>query len=191
MNGLAGTCVTGGVIDVAASLENTFLGPQFELLTVVPESMDPNVSMTQRVRVDPREDNILVGSVKMRYRMGNSGPFETVNMSLDGLNIWKATVPGASCDESPEFYFEMSGQTAGLVTMPSAGPFAPYGYFIGEAVVSFSDDFNTDKGWTVSGMRPTADGHVAFRSTAIVATSVSDLRRLEHLLRHRQLHQWW
>lgn len=156
VSGLAGTCVTGGVIDVAASLENTFLGPQFELLTAVPESMDPNVSMTQRVKVDPREDNILVGSVKMRYRMGNSGPFETVNMTLDGLNIWKATVPGASCDESPEFYFEMSGQTAGLVTMPSAGPFAPYGYFIGEAVVSFSDDFNTDKGWTVSG--DAADG---------------------------------
>jgi hypothetical protein len=151
VSGLAGTCITGGVIDVAASLENTFLGPQFELITSVPESMDPNVSMLQRVKIDPRQDNVLIGSVKMRYRMANSGPFETINMSVDGLNIWRADVPGAACDESPEFYFELTGQNAGLVTMPNAGPSAPYGYFIGDAVVSFSDNFNTDKGWTVSG----------------------------------------
>jgi hypothetical protein len=156
VSNLAGTCITGGVIDVAASLENTFLGPQFELLTSVPESLDPNVSVMQRVKINPRQDNIMIGSVKMRYRMANSGSFETINMSLDGLNIWKADVPGAACNESPEFYFELMGQSAGLVTMPSAGASAPYGYFIGEAVVSFSDDFNTDKGWTVSG--DAADG---------------------------------
>ena len=151
VSGLSGTCVTGGVIDVEASLANTFLGPKIELLTSVPESMNPNVSMMHRLKVDPREDNLLIGSVKMRYRMGDSGSFETVNMTPDGLNIWKAEIPGAGCDESPELYFEARGQTAGLITMPSAGPLAPYGYFIGEAVVSFSDDFNSDKGWSVSG----------------------------------------
>ncbi|MBG83496.1 MAG: hypothetical protein CMJ40_02995 [Phycisphaerae bacterium] len=151
VSGLTGRCVTGGVIDVAASLANTFLGPQIQLLTSIPESMDPNVSMMHRVQIDPREDNLLLGSVKMRYRMGDSGGFETITMTPDGLNIWAAEIPGAGCDESPELYFEVTGQTAGLVTIPSAGPFAPYGYFIGEAVVSFSDDFNSDKGWTVSG----------------------------------------
>ena len=148
--GLNGDCLTGGVLDVDASLANTFLGPKLDLLTPVPESMDPNLASTYRISVDPREDTLLIGSVKMRYRMGNSGAFESVQMNLDGLNSYVATLPGAQCEESPEFYFEATGQTAGLITMPSAGSSAPYGFFIGDAIVSFSDDFNSDKGWSVS-----------------------------------------
>ncbi|MEE2907733.1 MAG: S8 family peptidase [Planctomycetota bacterium] len=150
VSGLNGDCLTGGVLDVASSLANTFLGPKIELLTTVPDSMDPNTPSTYRISVDPRQDTLLIGSVKMRYRMSGSGSFSTVNMSQDGLNSWAAELPGADCDESPEFYFEAEGQTAGLVSEPSAGASAPFGFFIGEAMVSFSDDFNTDKGWVVT-----------------------------------------
>ena len=156
VSGLNGTCVTGGVIDVEASLANTFLGPKIELLSEIPESMDPNMASIFRIQIDPRQDNVMLGSVKMNYRMSNSGPFQTVTMTPDGLNTWNVQLPGAGCDESPEFFFEAMGQTAGMVTMPSAGSSAPYGFFIGNAIVSFSDDFNTDKGWSVSG--DAADG---------------------------------
>ena len=156
VSGLNGDCLTGGVLDVAASMANTFLGPKIELLTEVPESQDPYLETTYRISVDPRQDTLLLGSVKMSYRMSESDSFQTVAMSQDGLNAWKANLPGANCDESPEFYFQVEGQTSGLTTNPSAGSSAPYGFFIGEAVISFSDDFNTDKGWTVT--NDAADG---------------------------------
>jgi hypothetical protein len=147
--GLAGDCLTGGIMDVKASLDNTFLGPKLELETTVPESSDPNVVSSWRISIDPRQDLLVPGSVVMKYRM-DGGSFTSMPMTIDGLQQWTANLPGAGCDESPEFYFEVQGQTSGVITYPSAGASAPLGFWIGNAVVSFEDDFDADLGWSVT-----------------------------------------
>ncbi|MCH2132484.1 MAG: S8 family serine peptidase [Phycisphaerales bacterium] len=150
VSALNGACVSGGIVDLEAALANTFLGPQVELLTSVPESLDPNVATTWRIRVDPREDTLVPGSVVMYYRM-NGGSFSSMAMTSDGVQTWNAELPGAACDESPEFYFQAQGQTAGAVNFPSSGSGNPLGLFIGDKVISFEDDFSSDTGWSVSG----------------------------------------
>ncbi|MCH2151766.1 MAG: S8 family serine peptidase [Phycisphaerales bacterium] len=147
---LSGNCVSGGILDVEAAVANTFLGPQLALNSSVPDSMDPGMVSSWSLNVNPREDVLIQGSVVMKYRFG-AGAYQTIQMSNEGLFNYVADMPGASCDEAPEFYFQVEGQTAGVVTYPSGGPTNPLNFFIGEMVVSMSDDFNSDMGWTVTG----------------------------------------
>ena len=98
---LAGRCVTGGVLDVEAALESTFLGPQIELISSVPAEVDPGVAVQVRVRVTPREDQVLQGSVQLRYR-SQAGIWGAIEMQQEGpCNFWTANVPAMDCGDEP------------------------------------------------------------------------------------------
>ena len=148
---LAGRCVTGGVLDVEAALESTFLGPQIELISSVPAEVDPGVAVQVRVRVTPREDQVLQGSVQLRYR-SQAGIWGAIEMQQEGPgNFWTANVPAMDCGDEPEFYVSCEGQVAGLVEHPSGGAVNAYNWLVGSLLVAFEDNGQTNGNWTVSG----------------------------------------
>ena len=147
---LSGRCVTGGVLDVEALLDSTFLGPQVTLLSSVPAEIDPGEALTVLVRIDPREDVLVGGSVKVRYR-ANGGLWTQIDMSQAGPgNNWSATIPAMECDDSPEFYITGQGQTAGQFDFPAGGASDPYKLLVGNLLVAYEDNGQTNGNWTVS-----------------------------------------
>jgi hypothetical protein len=151
ISSLAGRCVTGGVLDVEAALESTFLGPQIEMISSVPVEIDPGVGVQVRIRVSPREDQLILGSVKLRYR-SQAGIWSQTNMQQDGPgNFWNAIVPGMECGDNPEFYVSCEGQVSGLVEFPSGGSANAYNWLVGSLLVAYEDDGQSNGSWTVSG----------------------------------------
>ena len=144
----AGNCVTGGILDVDAALEGTFLGPKFELLTAIPDEADPNTALEVSCTLDPREDTILDGSVKLHYR-ASGGAWTSSDMVQDGLNAWSAVVPGVMCDDTPGFYLSCQGQTAGTVELPAGGVDNAHTWIIGHVLVAYEDDGQSNGGWGV------------------------------------------
>ncbi|MDG2291116.1 MAG: S8 family serine peptidase [Phycisphaerales bacterium] len=148
---LDGRCVTGGVLNVEDALEATFLGPQITMVSSVPAELDPGVSLQVRVQVDPREDDLVNDSVKLRYR-ANSGLWSQLDMDQEGPgNSWVASVPAMDCGDSPEFYVSCEGQVSGLVEHPSGGASNAYDWLVGELLIAHEDNGQTDGDWTVSG----------------------------------------
>ena len=151
ISSLAGRCVTGGVLDVEAALESTFLGPQIEMISSVPVEVDPGVGVQVRIRVSPREDQLILGSVKLRYR-SQTGIWSQADMQQEGPgNFWNAIVPGMECGDNPEFYVSCQGQVSGLVEFPSGGATNAYNWLVGSLLVAYEDDGQSNGSWTVSG----------------------------------------
>ena len=144
-----GLTATGGILDVNAALEASFLGPQFELTSAVPTELDPNTTLDVTASLDPREDVITPGSVKLFYR-NTLGGWSPTDMIAGGLGTYSATVPGYDCDQASGFFLSCQGETAGTVTLPSGGSSNPYVYTIGNNIVAYDDKGETNGEWTVA-----------------------------------------
>ncbi len=144
---MEGNTVTGGVLNVAEALENTFLGPKITMVSSVPVEMDPNVALGVTVHVDPREDD-LTGSVYLHYNDGDG--WNMMAMDASGSMEYSASVPGMNCDDMPEFYVTCSGVVAGDVAHPSGGASNAYSWLVGNLVVAYEDNGESNGDWTVS-----------------------------------------
>jgi hypothetical protein len=144
----SGQTATGGILNVDAALEATFLGPKFELLTSIPAEIDPGTPLDVMATLDPREDVIVAGSVRLHYR-NNEGAWSSMTMNSDGLGTWSAIVPGYDCDDMSGFYLSCQGEAAGMVTLPSGGAVGAWGYVIGHDIVAYDDNGQSNGDWTV------------------------------------------
>jgi hypothetical protein len=134
--------VLGGLVSTLP-----FLGPQ--ITSTAPTFVDPGVATPISVNIDPRNDT-LVGTPQIFFRF-NGGAFQSAPMTANGGQSYTATLPAADCGEAPQFYFSAVGQTAGTINLPAGGASAPFTASVGEEVVTFADNFETNLGWTVSG----------------------------------------
>ncbi len=125
-----------------------FIGPSINVPDV-PTILDPGVATTFDVNVNANQDTI-VGTPQMFFRF-DGGAYQSVNLSSLGGSLYEATLPGASCGDTPEFYIEAVGQTVGSVFDPPQGASGPYTASVGTEVVAFDDNFESNQGWTVSG----------------------------------------
>ena len=144
-----GLTATGGILDVNAALEGSFLGPRFELTSTVPAELDPNTTLDVTATLDPREDVITPGSVQLYYR-NTLGGWSSTEMAMGGLGTYSATVPAYDCDQASGFFLSCQGETAGTVTLPSGGSSNPYMYTIGNNIVAYDDKGETNGKWTVT-----------------------------------------
>ena len=144
-----GHSVTGGVLDVAAAIDGTFLIPQFTLESEIPTQINPSVSFQVAATLDPRDDIMLPGSVQLHYRDGGLGGWADIDMTLGDNETWVATVPGLDCSIDAGLYLSCEGETAGIITFPSAGSDGPLTWFIGTREPAWIDDGETDAGWTI------------------------------------------
>ncbi len=115
----------------------------------IPESVYPGQPNTVAVTVTGVGDGTpAAGSGKVHYSI-NGGAYQTDLMTEISAGQYEATLPAISCGDAISFYFSAEEITTGEFFDPD-----PSHAFVAQAAtavtVAFEDDFETDKGWTVS-----------------------------------------
>ncbi|MCH2135571.1 MAG: S8 family serine peptidase [Phycisphaerales bacterium] len=144
-----GLCATGGILDVGAAIDAAFLPPMLILNTPLPEEVEPDQPFAVELSIDPRDDSVVAGTVKLHWRDLSLEGWSSADMKHIGKGIWSAQVPGQACEVESGLYMSCEGETAGLVTFPPAGASQPLTWVIGERSVNWWDDCETDTGWSV------------------------------------------
>jgi hypothetical protein len=129
-----------------------------------PAELAPGAATSFNVTILAGDDVILPDSTDLHYRYG-PGDFTVVPLAPLGGDAYEATLPPATCDDEPEFFVSAEGATSGIITRPPSGSEAPYSAIVGTSAVSFTDDFESDLGWSASG---TASDGQWERATPIV-----------------------
>jgi len=114
----------------------------------VPKVIPPDVPTTISVQIEETADNYTNGSGKLHYRYDGGSYLESDLVLVSG-DIYEATLPSPSCGETPEYYFSAEGEESGVIYNPYNAPDVVYSSFVGELTNVFTDDFETDKGWTI------------------------------------------
>ncbi len=120
-----------------------------------PELILPGTPITVTAEVKEGIDTLVPGSVQLNYRY-TPGTFTTIPMTQNEDGTYSATIPGASCGDTIEYYTSASGSIAGPKFSPPTGAASPTHTEIGQIKVALMDNFESDNGWTVSG--DAADG---------------------------------
>lgn len=132
-----------------------YLPVTISLPSGAPSELVPGQATTFDVEVNANDDAIVGGSALLYYRY-DGGAYSSTPLTPLGGSLYEATLPAASCGDSPEFYVEAEGVTTGFVTSPNNGAANPLTAIVGTEAVFFSDNGETDPGWVVSG--DAADG---------------------------------
>lgn len=95
-------------------------------------------------------------TAKLYYRFTGAGPFTSAPMTQVGGSgpNYIATIPGPSCGQTPQFYFECKGLAGGTALEPLTAPAAFYAATVGTVVALVDDNFENDNGWTVQSTQP-------------------------------------
>ncbi|MBU0618415.1 MAG: hypothetical protein KKI02_11920, partial [Planctomycetes bacterium] len=133
------------------------VGTTIRLPNALPEIMAPGQPVTIDVQVSSIGEEVVQGSPTLHYRY-DGGEFQAVPLADQGGGLYEATLPAAHCDDTPEFYFSAEGDSTGVVYLPASAPAEVFSLPVGELVVVFADDFETDQGWTVENSPGLADG---------------------------------
>jgi hypothetical protein len=114
----------------------------------LPELLTPGTPTDITVRIVEGDEEYVPGSGTLYYRY-DGGEFQTSPLVSQGGELYLATLPPAQCDDTPEFYFSAEGTESGVVYQPPGAPDNTFNAAVGEVVMIWEDDFNTDQGWTV------------------------------------------
>ncbi|NOX57527.1 MAG: matrixin family metalloprotease [Planctomycetes bacterium] len=141
------------------TLTVTATAPPFVPVTIslpsgAPTQLTPGMPENFDVQIIPGDEILTPGSETLHYRY-DGGVFLTAALVDNGGNQYTATLPAPACVDMPEFYISAVGDQSGQVTLPALGAAAPFTAIVGTPF-GFSDDFEADLGWTVSG--DAADG---------------------------------
>ncbi len=92
---------------------------------------------------------LVPGSAQIRYSLNGSAYSSDPLTQLTSIRF-TATLPAASCGGSYDYYISAQETSTGVKYDPDPG--SPLSAVVADSIVTvFSDDFETDKGWTVSG----------------------------------------
>lgn len=115
----------------------------------LPATAAPGVATTIRARIHGFGETVVAGSPNLVYRLF-PGPFHSLPLANVGPNLYEATLPPAFCVDTPEFYVSAAGSTSGATTNPGTAPAETFGLKVESTAVVFADNFETDKGWSVT-----------------------------------------
>ena len=121
----------------------------------LPEYVDPGVATPVRVEITDVAESYVPGSGLLHYRYDGGG-FNTAPLVSWQGDLY-ASLPGADCAATPEFYFSAQGDGGGTTLTPADAPTTTYAAAVGQPETAFADDFENDQGWAVSG--DALDGH--------------------------------
>ncbi len=88
------------------------------------------------------------GTGVLHYNLGSG--WQTAAMNVVGTNEYDAVFPAATCGSTVSYYFSAQAVGGDLYTSPRDAPASFYDAIAAYGtVLFFSDDFETDQGWTV------------------------------------------
>ena len=114
----------------------------------LPDIIELGESPTLTLKIDEMGDTYAPGTGYIHYRY-EEGPYEILPLTQNGSNIYEVTLPPANCGDIHEYYFSLNGSATGTLYDPSSAPTETYSFRVGTLTPVFSDNFETDKGWTV------------------------------------------
>ena len=114
----------------------------------LPEFVDPGVPTNISVEIFENTDNYIPGSAKLYFR-NNGGTYQESFLEHINGSLYRATLPPAYCGQTAEFYFSVEGEEAGTIYSPFNAPNTVYSSIVGNFITFFTDNFETNKGWTV------------------------------------------
>ncbi|MCK4871860.1 MAG: S8 family serine peptidase [Phycisphaerales bacterium] len=136
------------IVSIGATPDLTVEGLFISMTSSIPDNVDPATPVDVAVEVTAIGETIVPGSVTMHHRL-DGGTYLTTGMDFAGGDLYEGTLPGAMCDEVPEFYFSAEGTVSGVVNNPFNAPASVYTYDIGHLEILISHDMEADDGWTV------------------------------------------
>ncbi|MBI1189317.1 MAG: S8 family serine peptidase [Tepidisphaera sp.] len=132
--------------NVLSQMPSVYLTP----VELVHSPVLPGTPSQVGLRIDAVSDTLVDGSAHMLYRFSPTADFTSVPLTppAPGSSEWTATLPGFTCTDLPEYYFEATGATSGHKTLPAAGATAAYQASPGELAVRYHEDFESGPaGW--------------------------------------------
>ncbi len=122
-----------------------------------PDRVDPGAVTAFAVRIEDGYDEYATGSGMLHYRYDGL-TYLTAPLEHDYGNIYTATLPGAFCSDSPEFYVSAQGLGGSTVTYPEDAPATTLSASVGIIATQFEEDFEEATGWTVENSVGLSDG---------------------------------
>ncbi len=130
--------------------------PDLQLLSLslpdgLPSFVDPDGGTTIAVHVENLSGTHDEGSGTIWVR--TDGGFNSYTMDYAGDGLYSGTVPASECGTGVDIYFSAQTTSGVTVVLPNGAPSNHYTVLsaAGDSEVSFSDDFETDLGWSVGG----------------------------------------
>ncbi|MFM9995899.1 MAG: choice-of-anchor B family protein [Phycisphaerales bacterium] len=123
-----------------------------------PAALTPGQATPVTVQVSAKDAQVNPASVRMHVSV-NGGSFSPIAMSSAGGGAYTASIPTKSCNDRVRYYF--SADTTDAVPRTFTAPLtAPAAFYSATAqsgqTTVFSDNFQSDTGWTVANTAVTA-----------------------------------
>jgi C1A family cysteine protease len=116
----------------------------------LPESLEPHTANSFTVRIQDVAHSYVPGTGTLHYRYAG-GSYLTSSLSPLGGDMYEATLPLAGCGAVPEFYISAESNGGAIVLDPPDAPNRVFTAVVGTLTGVMEDNFETDRGWTVSG----------------------------------------
>ena len=114
----------------------------------LPDAINPGETTTINIEIKEIIDNLVPDSGTFYYRL-NGGSYNELSLEHISGELYKTTLPAATCGDLPEYYFSAEGENTGMIYSPSDAPNTVYSTLVGELTSVFIDDFESDLGWTI------------------------------------------
>lgn len=118
----------------------------------VPDTLTPGLPTPLRVRITPGIGQPRPETARVLVRDGN-GSFVPYLLTpvVPGSEDYTGALPAFACGAQPSFYFAIDGASDRTFTSPSTAPATVYSAIVGSRLERFSDNGQSDQGWTISG----------------------------------------
>lgn len=114
----------------------------------IPTELDADVPLDLTVGIYNGSETLMPGSPMLYFRPSPGAPFTPAALTPLGNDLYQATLPRSLCIDQPEFYFGATGNLGTEVFYPSGSSAGTFSFAVGKTQFFFSDDFETDQGWT-------------------------------------------
>lgn len=98
----------------------------------------------------------VVSPVSVHYRFNQAGAYTALAMTDQGGGLFTADLPVGICGDTAELYYSYDVSSLGNFTCPTDAPNDVYNASIGALTNIWTDEFETDTGWTATNQGATS-----------------------------------